>query len=465
MRRVSLACLVLVATVAAPISATGPPGAGQVPAFLEVQRVLDRLTRPGPVRAAADSPLTLDAALDEAMARNRRLIALRREFDMLRNRPIQAGFLAPPTFEAQVWQWPVDTLNPAETDMYMFMVDQQLPGSGKRALRSAVLDTEVELAAAAIAIEARNIVGRVQRAYASVFVIRREIEIHHSNVELLRQFADISEAKYTTGSFTQQDVLKAVVELSKIQDHLIVLEEREKIAAAELNTLLDRPVDGPIARLIEPAEQAILPALHELQRLAVEQQPDLHAAALGVSRAEAELEVVRSEYRPDFSVMGGYMLMPGRRDAWMAKVGITWPTALWTRGRLEAKKAEATASVAAARARQDAAASAIREAVYSAFIRTQSAARRAELLRTTIVPQSEQTLEVSRVGYQADQVDFFALIDNQRILLDAQVAYYRALSDLERARADLERAVGTQIKGPVGASASVSVWDGMGVSP
>ena len=52
---------------------------------------------------------------------------------------------------------------------------------------------------------------------------------------------------------------------------------------------------------------------------------------------------------------------------------------------------------------------------------------------------------MSRVAYQADQGDFLTLIDNQRVLLDVQLAYYRALSDLEQARADLERAVGTDV--------------------
>jgi outer membrane protein TolC len=62
------------------------------------------------------------------------------------------------------------------------------------------------------------------------------------------------------------------------------------------------------------------------------------------------------------------------------------------------------------------------------------------------VPQSEQTLEVSRVAYQADRVDFLALIDNQRVLLDVQLAYYQAVSDLEQAIADLERAVGVELE-------------------
>ena len=58
------------------------------------------------------------------------------------------------------------------------------------------------------------------------------------------------------------------------------------------------------------------------------------------------------------------------------------------------------------------------------------------------MPQSDQTLAVSRIAYQANQGDFLTLIDNQRVLLDARLAYYRALNDLEQARADLERAVG-----------------------
>lgn len=88
---------------------------------------------------------------------------------------------------------------------------------------------------------------------------------------------------------------------------------------------------------------------------------------------------------------------------------------------------------------------AIRFAVQEAYVRVKAAEPRAALLRTTIVPQSEQTLEVSRAAYQTDRVDFLALIDNQRVLLSAQLSYYRALSDLEQGLADLERAVGREI--------------------
>jgi outer membrane protein TolC len=390
-------------------------------------------------------PLTLTAALEEALAKNPTLIALRRQFEAARLRPAQARFLTAPTFEAQIWQWPIRSLAPAQPTMIMFTAGQDIPGRGKRRARAAVLEKEADVAESEIAVRARDVVDEVKRIYADLFLARTHIDIHLASVDLLRQFADISEAKYTTGRISQQDVLKAVVELSKLHDDLVIMDERAQIAEAQLNTLLDRPPDAPIGAVGAPHERVVLPASAELQRMALERQPELRHALLQRERAEAALTAARTEYKPDFFVGGGYFLMPRDRDSWTASVGITWPNAPWSRGRLDARVAEAGADIEAARARERAVENAIRYAVQEAYVRVQSAARRAALLRTSIVPQSEQTLEVSRVAYQADRVDFLALIDNQRVLLDVQLAYYRAVSDLEQAIADLERAVGTDL--------------------
>ena len=397
-------------------------------------------------RAHEGPPLTLDAALDEALAKNPTLVALRKQFEVARLRPAQARFLTPPTFEAQIWQWPINTLNPAGTNMYMFRASQDLPGRGKRLARAAVLDKDAAVAESEIAVRARDVVDAVKRVYADLFLARTHIDIHLASVDLLRQFADITEAKYTVGRISQQDMLKAIVELSTLHDDLVVMDERARLAEAQLNTLLDRPPDAPIGLVGAPRERVVLPASAELQRMALQGQPELRNAQLQRERAEAALAAARTEYTPDFFVGGGYFLMPRQGDSWTASVGITWPTAPWARGRLEARVAEATADIEATRADERVVESAIRYAVQDAYVRAQSAAQRAALLRTTILPQSDQTLEVSRVAYQADRVDFLALIDNQRVLLDAQLAYYGAISDLEQAIADLERAVGADLE-------------------
>jgi len=390
-------------------------------------------------------PLSLTTAVGEALSRNPTLIALRRQFDAARQRPAQERFLMPPSFEAQIWQWPVTTLNPRNTNMYMFTAQQELPGRGKRALRADVAEKDAEIASAEIAVGAREVINEVTRAYAELAIARRAIDIHLASVDLLRQFADASTIKYAAGRTPQQDVLKAVVEVSRLHEDLVMHEETAATAAARLNTLLDRDPQTPIGPLAEPREEIVLPASEELQRLALDHQPELRAAQLGVERTQAALAVVNREYKPDFFVGGGYMLMPREAGAWTASVGMTWPNAPWSRGRLDARKAEAMAEIAAAAANARAVERQLRLHVHEAYIRANAATQRASLLRTTLLPQSEQTLEVSRIAYQADRVDFLALMDNQRALLDAQLNYYRALSDRELALADLARAVGTDI--------------------
>ena len=390
-------------------------------------------------------PLSLSAAIDEAMVRNPTLIALRKQYEAVRQRPAQERFLMPPTLEAQIWQWPVTTVNPLNTNMYMFTIQQELPGRGKRDLRAAVAEKDVELASAEIAVRARDVLKDVTRAYAGLVVARRAIDIHLESVELLRQLADASTIKYAAGRSPQQDVLKAVTEMSKLHEDLVMHEETAATAAALLNSLLDRDPDAPIGALDQPRETVSLPASSELQRLAIERHPALHAAQLGAERAKASLGVIDRDYKPDFFVGGGYMLMPREAGAWTASVGMTWPNAPWSRGALDAKKAEATAQMDAAGAKVHEVERQIRLSVHEAYVRAVAAGQRASLLRTTVVPQSEHTLEVARVGYQTDRVDFLSLVDNQRALLDAQLNYFRALSDRELALADLSRAVGTDI--------------------
>ena len=179
--------------------------------------------------------------------------------------------------------------------------------------------------------------------------------------------------------------------------------------------------------------------------MAIERQPELQKARLEVERAGAELASARRDYKPDFSVQAGYGVMPNQTDTLVAQVGITWPKAPWSRGKIDARVVEQSAAVDAARSRARAMENALRLSVQEAYIRAMFARERALLLRTTILPQSQQTLDVSRVAYQTDRVDFQTVIDNQRTLLDTQLDYYRALSEFEQAVADLERTIGTEL--------------------
>jgi len=389
--------------------------------------------------------LSGDAAVEEALANNPALVVARLQFVPLRQQRTQQGYLAPPTLEAEIWQWPLTTANPLDTNMYMFTIRQELPGKGKRALRAAVIDKDIARADNDVVEQTRAIVTDVRQTYAELFVARQAVAVHEESVDLLRRTADLVTARYGAGHGGQSDVLKSVTEIASIHSDLVMLEERVQLATARLNTLMNRPPGAPIGEISVATDEAPLPAVDDLQRLAVDTHPDLRAARLDIERAEAQVALAQSDRKTDFMVQGGYQLMPRSAGAWTAMAGMTWPNAPWSRGRIDAAVAQANGEVSLAKAKQQVLANQIAGAVQQAFIRATAARSRATLLRTGVIPQSQQLLAAAQVAYQSDRGDASALIDNQRMVLDLQLQYFQALADLQLARVDLERAVGADL--------------------
>ena len=351
----------------------------------------------------------------------------------------------PPMAEAQIWQWPINTLNPWNTNMYMLMVGQEIPGRGKRDARAAVAEKDIALAQADVTIRAQQIVNEIRQAYFGLFIARKAAEVHLASVELLRQVADAAQSRYAAGRVPQQDALKPVIELSRLHNDVIVHDQEAALASARLNALVNRPLEAPIGPLDEPRVDRSFPPVAELQALAVSKQPALQRSRLEIDRAEAQLASARLERKPDYVVQGGYQLMPDQTDGVLVTVGVTWPNAPWSRGRIDAKIAEQSAAASTARSRERAMETTVRLAVQEAYVRATSAQARASLLRTTILPQSQQVWEVSLAAYQSDRGDLPSVLESERTLLDARLDYYRALADVAQAIGDLERAVGSEL--------------------
>ncbi|MGH7427077.1 MAG: TolC family protein, partial [Candidatus Methylomirabilaceae bacterium] len=63
----------------------------------------------------------------------------------------------------------------------------------------------------------------------------------------------------------------------------------------------------------------------------------------------------------------------------------------------------------------------------------------------THVPQAEQALQASQIGYQTGTLDFLSLIDSVRAVEQVHLEHLTAAANLEKARAELERAVGQEL--------------------
>ena len=291
----------------------------------------------------------------------------------------------------------------------------------------------------------RDLIARVKQAYYDLFYAHKALQIHHEQIDLLKQFLTIATAKFRTGKGTQVDVLKAQVELSTLYQQLPPLEQRRDTAQANLNTLLDRDPRFPMEPPQEPVAGRFEKDLEDLYRIAVEARPELRAAQLAIKRNEHSGALAQRQYYPDLNMTVQRFQNFQARDGFGAVVSINMPFAFWTKPKYDAGVQEAAAAVAAARADFHTAENQTRFQIRDLLAKVRANWEVALLYRTTVLPQAEDSVESARVGYRTGKTEFLALIDASRALRDFQLAYVRALVERENRLADLEQVVGTEL--------------------
>ena len=75
----------------------------------------------------------------------------------------------------------------------------------------------------------------------------------------------------------------------------------------------------------------------------------------------------------------------------------------------------------------------------------QTALEQLDLFLHTHIPQAEQALQASQIGYQTGTLDFLSLIDSIRAIEQVHLEHLTAAANFERAWAELERAVGQEL--------------------
>jgi outer membrane protein, heavy metal efflux system len=209
---------------------------------------------------------------------------------------------------------------------------------------------------------------------------------------------------------------------------------------------MGRDPGAPLEVVGQYGTARVLPSLLELERIALENRAELKAIAATSGAAEAQLSLARKAYTPDFTVAGGYMLMPSGsmyRNNYMAELTVSLPWLNRRKHDSEIKEAEATASVI--RSEHDAQVNAAFLEIQQALIRARAAERSLRLYSDTLRPQAEAALKSASAAYQNDRTDFLNLIDSQNMLLDVETSYYKAAANFDARVAELERAIGAPL--------------------
>lgn len=387
----------------------------------------------------------------ELLQRNPEIQSARLRFEAATKRPSQAGTLPEPTASYTNFGvgHPFSRLNGSNFAYQGFGISQEVPFPGKLALASEEARREAESEEQNYRTIVLDVTARLKVAYYEWRGITKAIDVTRKNSDLLGRFEELTRNRYKVGKGLQQDVLKAQLELSGVEQQITMLEEKQQRAEAEIASLLAVPsvaLRSPAS--IEPNSFSIsldqlLKASDESPRVRAEQKM-VDARAVGINRS-------RKDFRPDFGVNFQWQHTGSQfPDYYMAMVAVKIPIYYARKQRYALEESHARFSEAKQNyevARQQA-----RYQVKDQYLAIQSSERILNLYKTTLIPQASLTVDSSTSAYEVGSVDFLSLLTNLTNLISLERQYYDEVARHEIAIARLEPIIGKELVPFEGAS-------------
>ncbi len=405
----------------------------------------------GPASAPAqEGAVNLQEVLEAAIKDNPEISAARERWEAARARIPQAGALPDPVFGYTHFGEEVETRDGPQEKAYQ--IAQKFPALGKLRLRTQAATHHAAMVEQQYNATVREVASAVKKSYYELYWVHRATGITGEMKELLQRLEKVAATRYATGKGGQQSVLKAQLEISKLNDRLLALEQMKTTVVARLNALLNRP---PGAALGVPGDFEISLFEHDLEELysmGAGQRQEVKAAGLAVEQARASHQLARKEYLPDLTAAvryieigeGSAMSPDSGDDAWAAMLSINLP--IW-RGRLKGAVDEASARLRSSEDQLEGVKTKTAFQIKDTYFRAVTARDEIELYRDSLIPQADGSLKATEAAYETGTATFLDLLDSERTFLAIKIGYHRAMADYEKNLADLERAVGTDLVG------------------
>jgi outer membrane protein TolC len=382
-----------------------------------------------------DAPL--DALVAAAIGKTPELAAARAAVEAAKRRIEPARALADPMLST-TWQndGRAISLGNAEGSFVGLMVSQPLPWPGKLSLAGRAAASEAaEVESGTLGRAALDVEARVRNAWYDLALARALDRMIEERRETARQIEETTRARYAAGLAVQQDVLRAQVELARIDE--LKATQRAAIATrlAEL-----RRLTGETAFEATLPEVAPLPPAADAIAGVLGRSPEVAAARQSIESGRLRVEMAKKNFLPDFVVSGGSMYRGGfaMGPMWQVGVGISLP--LWIEKRQQNQLAEARAHVDGQTAQADVVVRELELRTRQRIAQLDAANDVAALYREKVVPLDQLSLESALASYRANKVPFVTVLDAVNVLYADRASYLERLAEAAKWRVAIDEA-------------------------
>lgn len=221
------------------------------------------------VTDVSSGTISLRQVLEIVQRDNPEILAARKRWQAAQKRIAQAATPDKPRLDIERMYAPAGQSVISGAQEKNLAVTQEIPFPTTLYLQRSRAGKEAEIAEQSYRAKIRDVAARARGAYAMLFLSYKSLEIFEENIEIMRRFSKVAESKYAAGHSTQLDALKAQVELTKMLNMSVELEQEKQINQAMLNALLNRDAEGVLGAPADPDPGTLSLKLSELQATAL----------------------------------------------------------------------------------------------------------------------------------------------------------------------------------------------------
>ncbi len=401
---------------------------------------------------ALASASDLEQLINRALQASQELVAGEERVTMARAKAEQAGSLEDPMLmlgiDNGLIRDPLDFDREADTSKVIGL-SQMVPFYGKRDLRRRGAEVEAAVEAERL-LEKRLVIRRmVKQSWFRLGLVDGNLEILAKTIDALGDLLRFSETMYAVGKGLQQDVLKAQLELSKMEEMRIELQGERQMLAAVLNGLTYRDGATQVATVVLPEINGPPAVAEELVGLALSRRPLFKAQAALLEKSLVGRELAEREIYPDFTLSFQYMQkesgeMSDGDDMYGLSLTFNLPV---QHGRRQAMVAEAGAEHRMLLAEFAMFRNELRKDIGETLAKLSRIRRQEELYRHGLLDQAAALHETTIASYQAGKADFMAVLDSRMGLFSLERRLQQAVAEYHVETAVLEVLVGGEAPG------------------
>ena len=397
--------------------------------------------------------LSLEEAVKAAQLNDPWLIGNRHSQDAIESMSVAAGTLADPKISLALANMPLDSFDFNQEAMTQLKVGvtQMFPRGDSLAIKRRQLEAVGSQFPFQRLDRKAKIVVTVSQLWMDAYKAQESIVLIEKDRPLFEQLADVAEASYSAalGKTRQQDIVRAQLELTRLDDRLMMLRQKQEMLMEKLSEWLSEYFreDGdssagmapiPWSRLVLDKDRPDIKMLNESLYLADREadpqklfayfsnHPSLLVLDRKIEASKIGVDLAREKYKPSWGINANYGYRDedqnGKNRADFVSLGITFDLPYFTANRQDKEVQSSVSQAAAVKTKKWT----LLRKMIADFERTRSQLNRLnerqQLYQDQLLPQIHEQSEASLTAYTNDDGDFAEVVRSRIAELNAQIA-------------------------------------------